>query len=260
MAQTIPVLHQFTRSHFNEKARWALDWKGIPHRRVTHLPGPHMFAIRRMTGRTQVPVLVLGDGQTREVVGGSARILARLDEIQPSEALLPSGAEDRAQALALQTWLDDEVGPAVRTVVFSVLLEQPDFLCRIFAGHLPPLGRSLYRATFPLARKLMARANGAERPDQVATAFEVSERALDRIAGQIGGKGYLVGDRFGLADLAAAALLAPLANPQHPDMASPEPVPDAAQQLQARFAGHAAIAWVHEQYVRHRPPSCAVAA
>jgi hypothetical protein len=26
-----PVLWHFPISHYNEKARWALDWKGIPH-------------------------------------------------------------------------------------------------------------------------------------------------------------------------------------------------------------------------------------
>jgi len=28
-----PVLWHFPISHYNEKARWALDWKGIPHLR-----------------------------------------------------------------------------------------------------------------------------------------------------------------------------------------------------------------------------------
>lgn len=27
-----PLLWHFAISHFTEKARWALDWKGIPHR------------------------------------------------------------------------------------------------------------------------------------------------------------------------------------------------------------------------------------
>jgi hypothetical protein len=53
----LPTLHQFLGSHFNEKARWGLDWKCAPHRRVSHLPGPHMLKIRRMTGQTATPVL-----------------------------------------------------------------------------------------------------------------------------------------------------------------------------------------------------------
>ena len=53
----IPVLWQFTASHYNEKARWALDYKGVPHVRRSLLPGAHAVRIRRMTGQTAVPVL-----------------------------------------------------------------------------------------------------------------------------------------------------------------------------------------------------------
>jgi glutathione S-transferase len=246
------VLHQFRASHFNEKARWGLDWKGIRHRRVTHLPGPHMFAIRRLTGHTQVPVLEL-EGH---VVAGSARILLHLDERYPEPALQPADPAARERALMLQSWLDAEVGPAVRTVVFSVLLDEPGFLARMFAGHLSPLLRGGYRATLPFARGLMARANGTDPPENIRKAFETSERALDRVASEIGPKGHLVGDSFCVADLTAAALLAPLVGPDHPDMAFPEPVPESVEALRARFASHEAVVWVREQYARHRPAAC----
>jgi glutathione S-transferase len=54
------VLHQFVASHYNEKARWALDWKGVAHRRITYFPGPHALAMRRLSGQTATPVLVEG--------------------------------------------------------------------------------------------------------------------------------------------------------------------------------------------------------
>jgi glutathione S-transferase len=43
-----PELLQFPYSNFNEKARWAFDWKGVPHRRTNLLPGPHMARVRRI--------------------------------------------------------------------------------------------------------------------------------------------------------------------------------------------------------------------
>jgi glutathione S-transferase len=82
------VLHQFASSHFNEKARWALDWKGIPHRRRTHLPGPHAPALQRLSGQRATPVLVI-DG---DVIAGSAAILAALDARFPERPLLPADA------------------------------------------------------------------------------------------------------------------------------------------------------------------------
>ena len=61
------VLHQFAYSHYNEKVRWALDYKKLPHDRINYLPGPHMGAIKKMTGQTSTPVLEI-DGETQTVM------------------------------------------------------------------------------------------------------------------------------------------------------------------------------------------------
>jgi glutathione S-transferase len=65
--------------------------------------------------------------------------------------------------------------------------------------------------------------------------------------------GYIIGDSFTIADLTAASLLAPLANPQHPDMARPTPIPAGVQAVLDRYKEHQAIAWVNRQYESHRP-------
>ena len=46
-----PVLWQFTASHYNEKARWALDWKGVAHVRQSLLPGPHALTTPAVNAR-----------------------------------------------------------------------------------------------------------------------------------------------------------------------------------------------------------------
>lgn len=253
MAPSLPVLHQFTGSHFNEKARWGLDWKGVSHRRVCYLPGPHAPAIRRLSGQTSTPVLEIGG----DVVAGSARILAELEARADGAPLHPEDPAQLERALQWQRDFDTEVGPAVRTALFSVLIDEPDFLCGIFAAHKGALGRGAYRAAFPLVRGVMARAHDVHRPERVEAAFEISGRALDRVARSVGPSGQLVGDRFGVADLACAALLAPLSPPDHPDMRLPTSVPDAVQAFHARWAEHEAVAWLREQYASHRPaPAC----
>jgi len=50
-----PELWQFTSSHFNEKARWALDFKHVPHIRHSLIPGFHVPVVKRMTGKTHRP-------------------------------------------------------------------------------------------------------------------------------------------------------------------------------------------------------------
>ena len=249
------VLHQFARSHYNEKARWALDWKRVPHRRRTYFPGPHAPALLRLSGQRTTPALAID----AEVIPGSAAILAALEARFPERPLLPAEPALRARALALQSQFDLEVGPAVRTAVFSVLIREPDQLCRTFSQGKPAWSSALYRAAFPLTRPLIARANGVVDPANVARAFARSEAALDFVAREAGPGGQLVGDAFSLADLACAALLAPLVSLEHPDMRTPEPRPAALAAFHARFAAHPGAAWVREQYLRHRPAACAVA-
>ena len=46
---TTPVLYHIEVSHYNEKARWALDYKGVPHRRKAPMPMAHMAWAAAMT-------------------------------------------------------------------------------------------------------------------------------------------------------------------------------------------------------------------
>jgi glutathione S-transferase len=112
--------------------------------------------------------------------------------------------------------------------------------------------RALYRATFPLARPLIAKGNGVTDPANVERAFATVDATLEEIAKRTAATGYLMGDRFSIADLTAAALIAPIAYPEHPDMARPKPVPASVQAVLARYATHPTITWVGEMYARHR--------
>lgn len=249
------VLHQFQLSHFNEKARWALDFKGVPHVRKSYLPGPHMGPIRRLSGQRQTPVLQIGD----EIIAGSARIVAALEERFPDPPLTPAGEAENLGALDVQTYFDETVGPKVRLALFSVALDEGGYICRMFARGKPLLVRALYRASYPLAKPLIKKGNGITGQEAIDNAFAATEEALKFVAENVGPEGYLAGDRFSYADLTAAALLAPISNPPHPDMARPQPVPAPIARLLERWQERPAIAWVQEMYRRHRPPSAAIA-
>lgn len=252
-AQDEIILHQFLRSHFNEKARWALDWKGIPHRRAAHMPGPHMLAINRMTGQTATPVLETGG----RFIAGSAAIIEHLEQRFPERALYPADPAQRDEALAIQREFDAEVGPAVRTAIFSVMIDEPAFLCRTFTSDRGAVTQALYRAVFPLVRARMANANGVARKEDIDRAIAIVGQTLDRVARQVEDRGHMVGDGFDVADLTCAALLAPLVELDHPDMRRPAPVPERVRAFVGRFADHDAVAWVREQYARHRPAKVA---
>ncbi|MCA9511118.1 MAG: glutathione S-transferase [Myxococcales bacterium] len=244
-------LLQFPYSTFNEKARWALDWKRIPHARTNLLPGPHRARVARIAPASTTPVLLV-DGA---VVQGSAAIVAELERRYPEPPLYPADPAQRERALAIERRFDDEVGPAARQVVFRVLLDEGAYMCALFSEGHARAKRALYRGMFPVARRLIARAYRTRDDADVARGLATVERALDELATQPGPSGHLVGDAFSVADLAAASLLAPLAGPAHPDMAFPAPVPAALRAFTRRFEDHPGAKWIRETYARHRGPA-----
>jgi glutathione S-transferase len=251
----LPVLHQFAASHYNEKVRWGLDWKHVAHRRVTHLPGFHVTPVTELTGQRTTPALLL-DG---DAIAGSAAILDALERQFPERPLYPADPALRERALAIQRDFDAEVGVAARTAVFSVLLEDLDYLSVAFAGDHTAAEIAKYRAALPALAPLIAKVNGVTGADAVVQAFARTEAALDFVAREAGASGHLVGDAFSIADLCCASLLAVVVDVQHPDMRKPPSRPARVEALLGRFAKHPGSAWVRAQYERNRPPSCAVA-
>src|SRR5207247_2499672 len=138
---TPPVLWQFRFSHFNEKARWALDWKGIAHVRRSLLPGFHIPRVLWMTGQKSLPVLVLGG----ETIHDSTRIIQRLERLPPEPALYPSEEAARRRALALEDFFDEELGPHVRRALFHELLTDTA------GAAAAPLAPAVFPPEFPYA-------------------------------------------------------------------------------------------------------------
>jgi glutathione S-transferase len=219
-----PVLWQFRISHFNEKARWALDWKRVPHVRRSLLPGWHVPRILWLTRRTETPVLQIAG----EVVADSTRIIERLETSHPEPALYPADAAERRRAVELEDFFDQELGPHIRRVVFFEALDHTDFAAGWFASGESAGTRALYRAFFPVGRVLMRAAMGIDAPRAEASRRHV-EGALDRLERELRPSGYLVGDRFTVADLTAAALLAPAVMPAEFPYAFPAERPAAVE-------------------------------
>jgi glutathione S-transferase len=85
---TTPVLYHIEVSHYNEKARWALDYKGVPHKRKAPMPMAHMaWAVAMTRGQSKTfPILRL-NGDT---VHDSTKIIERLERDYPEPPLYPS--------------------------------------------------------------------------------------------------------------------------------------------------------------------------
>lgn len=248
-------LFQLRFSHFNEKARWALDFKGLPHTRRSLLPGPHVPVVQRLTGDTRLPVLRI-DG---EVIAGSAEIIAQLEARFPERPLYPERPEWRARALEIQRWFDDEVGPEGRAALFLDLLPETGYAARCFTQGVGGFGRAVYRAAFPMIRVVMRRRMQLD-PGHRERWLETVRRGLEFVAENAGPGGFLVGDRFSVADLTAASLLQLVSFPGGRAVELPSPRPPAIEAWLARWADHPGTRWVEAMIREHRPASAEVAA
>jgi glutathione S-transferase len=248
MSKTTRRLHQFRFSNFNEKARWALAYKGVDLPRTDYLPGPHGGQIKKIAPLSHTPILEW-DGT---YVQGSAEVIDFLEKAYPEPALYPADPTQREQALALQAHFDATAGPEARRALFLDTMGDAKYMAGLFAEGKPWLVRKSYGAMLPLVRPIMRSAMDLTMDKQTA-ALKATEEALDFVAEASKETGYLVGDTFSVADLAAAALLSITANPDHPDMKRPEPMSKTTRAWLDRWEDHSGTAWIRDIYSKHRP-------
>jgi glutathione S-transferase len=241
------VLWHIEVSHYSEKARWALDYKGVEHRKRTPMVGAHqpLAMVLTRSGHRRLPVLRL-DGRA---IGDSTAIIAALELRFPEPPLYPEDPAERARALALEHDFDEHLGPAVRAFGWHQILGQRGGIGDAVAPTRPAM-RRLLNASAPLVGVVVRRDYGATAAAE-AQARAAILAAADRIEAGLGDGEYLVGGRFSVADLTAAALMTPvLAPPGRPYLPEHEAPGIVAlrETLMERRAGR----WVHEMYVRHR--------
>jgi len=242
------VLWHIEVSHFNEKARWALDYKSIAHELRVPMPGFHGVRALVLTRGAQrrLPVLEL-DGRR---IGDSTAIIAALEAHRPEPALYPADAAERRRALELEDFFDEQLGPEVRRLIWHHTLPDTDAVVdSLFADRAPGRARFL-RATAPLARPVVRRDYGVSAARAEAARAKILH-AMDRLEAEIRPSGHLAGDAFSVADLTAAALFTPLLAPPHRPFLPATIVPalqDFRDELTARPGGR----FVHAMYERHR--------
>ena len=245
-----PVLWHLKASHYNEKARWALDFKGVAHERRALVAGLHPRKARQLTGEPTTPVLEL-DGET---IGDSTRIIAALEDRHPDPPLYPADADERRRALELEDVFDEELGPYCRRLVFHHLLPDRELMIGAFMPDFGPVRRNMMRAAFGAVRPRLRKEFDID-DDTVEQAFAKLRETGERFRAEVGPSGYLVGDRFTIADLTLAALLAPPVAPEQ--FPYPQPHRDHPRLAPVRdvLAEYGLVDWTREMYARHRGTS-----
>jgi glutathione S-transferase len=249
----LPVLWHLKVSHYNEKVRWALDHKGIAHIRRAAIPGRHQAIAARLTGGRTLPVLVL-DG---EAIGDSTAIIAALERRWPEPALYPGDADERRRALELEDFFDEQLGPHSRLLFLHAALPDAGLTLGAFAPDLGGARRLLARAAFPRLRPRVRSEFGIDQRG-VALAQRQLQTTAERFRAEVGPQGHLVGDRFSVADLTLASLLAPIVAPDQFPYPQPQRGHPRLAGLREELASAGLLDWTRAMYARWRGASAEV--
>jgi len=241
-------LYQFPFSHYCEKVRWALDYKGIAYRTVDLLPGFHFKHLAKLGPKTCVPVL--RDGAT--IVQDSSAIISYLDQRHANPCLTPSGSDALREALDWEEYLDEQVGVNIRLWFYHHILPvrrlAVSFLLQGAGWHKKPL----FVLAYPKVRRAMLQSMNIN-TDTARQAEEHLRAALEKLDEALVGRRFLVEDRFSRADLTACALLR---RSCMPDETSKE-IPPAVRELRDELKNRRLCRWVQSVYACYRQPRSA---
>jgi glutathione S-transferase len=188
------LLLQFSTSHYCRKARLALGYKQISYQVENLTPGLHILRVKPLSGLKTVPVLLPQQKNCPAVVADSTEIIRFLEAYQPNPALYLEEPLEQKEALRLEDHFDESIGTATRFVYYEFRANE---------------GKQLDPSLMSQAVIAIVR---SQYGINAQSAKQAAQRIADAIAmlSEFWQDGYLVGDRFSVADLTAAALLSPL--------------------------------------------------
>jgi glutathione S-transferase len=249
----LPTLWHLKVSHYNEKARWALDYKHVPHVRRAAVPGRHTALAKKLSDGDTFPVLEL-EGVA---IGDSTQIIEALEGRHPDPPLYPADPTARQRALELEDFFDEQLGEYTRRLAVHHMLPEKELILGSFFQDVEGAQRRAMSAAYPAVRRTM-RSTLDINEETVPIAFHKLSAAGERFSAELQPSGYLVGDRFTVADLTLAALLSPIVAPEQ----FPYPQPQRGHALLAPLNEvldeHGLADWARGIYARHRGQSAEV--
>lgn len=235
-------LYQFELSHYCEKVRFILDYKGLPYRKIEVTPGLGQIDLFRMSGQRQVPVLKDGNA----IISDSTAIALYLEEKYPEKPLIPVDPLPRAQVLLMEEWADTSIGIKGRIAMIGAFNQDPEFRKAFFPSQTPAPLQSLVdglpenvrsignmvASSVPGAVKNVVGAVPGDLlsmgsmvagfgPEAVKTAKQDLARGLEALSLILTDKPFLVTDQPTLADFAVAALTMYIKFPASPTLNLP---------------------------------------
>lgn len=194
-------LYQFEMSHYVEKVRLILDYKGLPYRKIEVTPGIGQLELFQMSGQRKVPVLKDGS----EIIPDSTAIAEYLDRKYPEKPIIPTDPKQKGQVLLIEQWADESLGINARKGLIGSLSQNQSFRTAVLPASTPDVLKNLVGAIPGEFLGVLGSGVGMG-PDAVKEATDALKRSFTALSLILMEQPYLVGDSPTLADFAVAGL------------------------------------------------------
>ncbi|GAP98061.1 glutathione S-transferase family protein [Leptolyngbya sp. NIES-2104] len=194
-------LYQFEMSHYVEKVRLILDYKGLPYRKIEVTPGIGQIELFQLSGQRKVPVLKDGS----EIIADSTAIAEYLDRKYPEKPIIPADPKLKGQVLLIEQWADESLGLNARKGLIGSLSQNQNFRAAVLPSSTPDILKNLVSAIPSDLLGVLGSGVGMG-PDAVKEAIADLKRSFTALSYILIDQPYLVGDSPTLADFAVAGL------------------------------------------------------
>ncbi len=251
-------LYQFELSHYCERARWALDYKGLTYTKRNLVPAFHSWQIRKLHSKARTVPLLLDNGN---IICDSGEIIDFLEINHPTPALNPTTEAGRATAKKIEDFACDTFGIHLRRFFYywAFATESDDVVKRLLLLNADNENhKKWFLRGYGFIRALMTKKMKLTEENAQKSEYEIIN-AMDKLSQHLSQRNYCVEETFTRADLTVASLLSPLCLPKEHPIAWPEESdwPEPLNRLRDRHFRDPVFQWVLKMYRQHRSPSMA---
>jgi glutathione S-transferase len=197
-------------SHYNEKARWALQRYAVPFHEERHMPFVCSLAVAiatrgrggkadRTSSKYSTPVLITDDGHLLTDSTDILKFAARDDAAFFSDGEISERVDHYG----------DRLGPYTRLLAYWHVVRHPGMIANLAEANVGRREAWAFRRLTPLLQSRLEQALNLTQAGHDRALARVREE-MNQAAATLKDSDYLCGDRFTAADLTFAALLSPL--------------------------------------------------
>src|SRR5450432_691234 len=197
----------------DEIARWVLDFNDILYKDEPHAPILSTAIVNKLTGEPGLnnnPVLI----KTDALIYTTDSIVKYFDQRSlPSKRLVPADPQKEKEVLDLYNLFTGDYEYETSRYVYSLLLPVRSFASSLFTQRIPWNEKLTYRIRYSsISAALQKELDLSETtPDERLAYIKTIFKQVGDLLGD--GRKYLTGDKLTLADIAFAAISAPLIIP-----------------------------------------------